>query len=165
MKFRLAGIESESIVDGTGLRMAVFFQGCKHACPGCHNPQTWNMDGGRLCDVSEILDEYGKNKLLNGVTLTGGDPVYQPKAALEIAKGIHDMGGDVWLYTGYTMESLVEICRKDNDVLELVNNVDVIVDGPFIESQKDMTLRFRGSRNQRILYLSDIDKFMKDFRW
>lgn len=157
MKFRLAGIESESIVDGTGLRMAVFFQGCKHACPGCHNPQTWDMNGGKLYDTEDILEEYGKNRLLNGVTLTGGDPVYQPEAALEIAKGIHDMSGDVWLYTGYTIEALVSL--NDDNVNKLIDSVDVIVDGPFIESQRDMTLRFRGSRNQRILYRDDIDKF------
>lgn len=159
MKFRLAGIEPESIVDGTGLRMAVFFQGCKHACTGCHNPQTWDMNGGRLYNTEDILEEYSKNRLLNGVTLTGGDPVYQPEAATEIAKGVHDMSGDVWLYTGYTIEALVSL--NDDNVNKLIDNVDVIVDGPFIESQKDITLRFRGSRNQRILYRDDIDKFIK----
>ena len=157
MKFRLAGIEPESIVDGPGLRMAVFFQGCKHACHGCHNPQTWDMNGGKLYDTEDILEEYGKNRLLNGVTLTGGDPVYQPEAALEIAKGVHDMSGDVWLYTGYTIEALVSL--NDDNVNKLIENVDVIVDGPFVESQRDITLRFRGSRNQRILYRDDIDKF------
>lgn len=160
MKFRLAGIEPESIVDGTGLRMAVFFQGCKHACLGCHNPQTWDINGGKLYDTEDILKEYGKNRLLNGVTLTGGDPVYQPEAAIEIAKGIHDMSGDVWLYTGYTIEALMSL--NNGNVDKLINNVDVIVDGPFIESQRDITLRFRGSCNQRILYRGDIDKFTKE---
>lgn len=117
------------------------------------------MNGGRLYNTEDILEEYSKNRLLNGVTLTGGDPVYQPEAATEIAKGVHDMSGDVWLYTGYTIEALVSL--NDDNVNKLIDNVDVIVDGPFIESQKDITLRFRGSRNQRILYRDDIDKFIK----
>lgn len=160
MKLKLAGIESESIVDGPGLRMAVFFQGCGHHCPACHNKKTWDFDGGFVMDVEDVIEEYTNNPLLSGVTLTGGDPVYQPIAALELTLGIKDLRGDVWLYTGYTIEELVELSKSDENVLDLINNVDVIVDGPFIESKKDMTLRFRGSYNQRILYRDDIDKYM-----
>jgi len=148
MLFRAAGIEKESIVDGPGIRMAVFFQGCNHKCNGCHNPETWDFNGGKIMKTSDVIEMYKRNMLYSGITLTGGDPLYQPYPALELAQSIHELGGNVWLYTGF------EITKELADievVRNLILNVDTIVDGPFILEERDLGLEFRGSRNQRIL--------------
>jgi len=147
MLFKLAGIERESIVDGPGIRLAVFFQGCDHKCLFCHNPKSWEFDGGTSVDTQDIIEEYKANPLYKGITLTGGDPVYQASAALELTNEIHKLGGNVWLYTGFTMKELLQMSET---VRSLVNSVDAIVDGPFMIEYKDLSLRFRGSSNQHI---------------
>lgn len=157
MLFQLAGIEYESIVDGPGVRLAVFFQGCNHKCPGCHNPKSWDFSGGNSVDTTTVINHYKSNPMYSGITLTGGDPVYQPEAAFELAQAVHELNGNVWLYTGFTMEELK--CLNDNVQL-LVSNVDAIVDGPFKIEERDLSLQFRGSRNQCI-YEKKNGKFVK----
>ncbi len=152
MLFRIAGIIPNSCVDGLGLRMAVFFQGCKHCCPGCQNPHTWNFQGGYDYNTNDILTAYKEDELLSGITLTGGDPLYQPIAATVLAKGVKELGGNVWCYTGFVYEEIIEPEQK-----ELLRYVDILVDGPFILDLRDISLLWRGSSNQRILHLKDGD--------
>ena len=148
MRFRLAGVVNDSIVDGPGLRLAVFAQGCPHHCPGCHNPQSHDFDGGEWGDTAEILRIAEDNCLLDGITLTGGEPFCQPEACAELARGAHELGLNVWVYTGYLFENLLNGTDAQR---ELLKNADVLVDGPFLIAQKSMDVRFRGSKNQRLI--------------
>lgn len=135
----------ESYVDGDGIRFAIFMQGCLRNCAGCHNPETHALDGGRLIDTAEIISAVKKNPLLDGITLTGGEPLLQLDAANELARAAKNLGLSVWLYTGYTFEEI------PSNAATLLESVDVIIDGAFIESQRDLDLQFRGSSNQRII--------------
>lgn len=148
MRFRLAGVVNDSIVDGPGLRLAVFAQGCPHHCPECHNPQSHDFDGGEWGDTDEILRIAEDNCLLDGITLTGGEPFCQPEACTELARGAHELGLNVWVYTGYLFENLLNGTDAQR---ELLKNADVLVDGPFLIAQKSMDVRFRGSKNQRLI--------------
>lgn len=148
MKFRIAGIADDSIVDGPGLRLTVFVQGCPHRCPGCHNPQSHDFSGGTLADTEEILAQMRDNFLLDGVTLSGGEPFAQAEACTEIARGARAAGLNVWCYTGYWFEDLLEGAGEWRALLEAI---DVLVDGPFVLGQRSLDLRFRGSSNQRVL--------------
>ncbi|MDR3050235.1 MAG: anaerobic ribonucleoside-triphosphate reductase activating protein [Oscillospiraceae bacterium] len=149
MEIRLAGLVVDSIVDGPGLRLAVFVQGCAHRCPGCHNPASHDPAGGYTDDTERLLTLLRGNALLSGITLSGGEPLLQPVPCLALAQGSHALGKNVWLYTGYTWEEMLG--QSDPDVLALLCAVDVVVDGPFIEAQRTLNLRFRGSKNQRLL--------------
>ena len=151
MKLRIAGIANDSIVDGPGLRLTVFFQGCPYGCPGCHNPQTHDPRGGREADTAEILDLMDKNPLLDGLTLSGGEPFLQPEAALALARAARDKGLNVWVYSGATYEELK--ARRDKATDALLEACDVLVDGPFILAGRSLDLSFRGSRNQRLIDL------------
>ena len=148
MRFRLAGVVNDSIVDGPGLRLAVFAQGCPHHCPECHNPQSHDFDGGEWGDTAEILRIAEDNCLLDGITLTGGEPFCQPEACAELARGAHKLGLNVWVYTGYLFENLLNGTDAQR---ELLKNADVLVDGPCLIAQKSMDVRFRGSKNQRLI--------------
>lgn len=148
MRFRLAGVVNDSIVDGPGLRLAVFAQGCPHHCPECHNPQSHDFDGGEWGDTAEILRIAEDNCLLDGITLTGGEPFCQPEACAELARGAHELELNVWVYTGYLFENLLNGTDAQR---ELLKNADVLVDGPFLIAQKSMDVRFRGSKNQRLI--------------
>lgn len=148
MRIRLAGVVNDSIVDGPGLRLAVFAQGCPHHCPECHNPQSHDFDGGEWGDTAEILRIAEDNCLLDGITLTGGEPFCQPEACAELARGAHELGLNVWVYTGYLFENLLNGTDAQR---ELLKNADVLVDGPFLIAQKSMDVRFRGSKNQRLI--------------
>ena len=145
MQFRIAGLVPESFVDGDGIRFAIFFQGCLRNCEGCHNPETHAPDGGHLVDTAEIIDALKKNPLLDGITLTGGEPLLQLDAATELARSAKSFGLSVWCYTGFAFEELTADAQK------LLDNVDVLIDGAFIESLRDIDLQFRGSSNQRII--------------
>ena len=147
MKIRIAGIVPESYVDGEGIRFAIFMQGCLRNCRGCHNPDTHALDGGKILDTAEIIAEIKKNPLLTGITLSGGEPLLQIAPALELAKTAKNLGLDVWLYTGYKIENI------PSNADELLKFVDVVVDGEYIEELRDLELEFRGSKNQRIIYL------------
>ena len=148
---RLAGIVRESIVDGPGLRLTIFTQGCPHRCKGCHNPQTHNPAGGYDAEAENILDILDKNPLLRGVTLSGGEPVDQAKALLPLAYAVIERSRDIVIFTGYTFEQLLEMGEETPEIIELLSLSFLLIDGPYIENQRDLTLRFRGSGNQRLL--------------
>ncbi len=147
MQIRLSGIVNDSIVDGTGIRMTVFVQGCTHNCKGCHNPQTHDLNGGYLADTDDILEKALKNPLLEGLTFSGGEPFLQPVPLADLAIKAHKAGYNIFCYTGFLYEQLLE----DGERKKLLENVDFLVDGPFIEEQKSLMLNFRGSKNQRII--------------
>lgn len=148
MKLRIAGTVNDSIVDGPGLRYAVFTQGCPHDCPGCHNPQTHDFSGGKDIDTSEILAQIRKNPLLEGLTLTGGEPFCQCTACIALAQGAHAHGLNVWCYSGYTFEELI---NGKAEWRLLLQNIDMLVDGPFLLEKRSLDCRFRGSSNQRLI--------------
>lgn len=150
-ELRISGIIRESVVDGPGIRFVVFTQGCPHHCPGCHNPNTHPFDGGKLVDTAKVLEEAAKNPLLKGVTLSGGEPFCQPGPLAALAKELRELGLDVMVYSGYTFEQLLEQAETEPDVMNLLRQTDVLVDGRFMEAEKSLNLRFRGSANQRIL--------------
>ncbi|NLC52752.1 MAG: anaerobic ribonucleoside-triphosphate reductase activating protein [Firmicutes bacterium] len=149
LSIQIAGIIPESIVDGPGLRAVVFFQGCPHRCPGCHNQETWDPQGGQRLLVDEVWRRLRYNPLLSGITLSGGEPLVQPEGALALARKARTVQGNVMIYTGYTWE---EISRMNSPVIaELLKMTALLVDGPFLIGEKDDALPFRGSRNQRII--------------
>lgn len=149
MEIRIAGIVEDSIVDGRGIRMAVFVQGCPHHCPGCHNPQTHDFAGGTIDDTDRIFEAFRENPLYRGITFSGGEPFCQPKPLKALADRVHAIKKDVTIYTGWTYEALCAM--HDPDVDALLSVCDVLVDGPFIEAQRDPELLFRGSANQRLI--------------
>ncbi len=150
-KLRIADIIQDSIVDGPGMRLTVFTQGCPHHCPGCHNPQTWAPEGGKEVSVDEIIKKLTSNPLTDGVTLSGGEPYFQAAACAEIAERAHAEGYNVWCYSGYTFEEITEKSKTDEAFNKLLSQTDVLVDGPFIAEEKSLTLKWRGSRNQRVI--------------
>ena len=150
---RLSGdLEHDSIVNGPGLRAVLWTQGCRQACPGCQNPETWTEDPsvGATVTIEKVKDELRQLKGQSGITFCGGEPLLQGKACLKIAKFCKDeLGWNVWSFTGLVYEQI----PRDSDAWKFVEELDALIDGPFIMSQRDLTLKFRGSRNQRILYL------------
>lgn len=146
---RIADTVNDSIVDGHGLRFAVFTQGCRHHCPGCHNPETHDPAGGREVSAEELLRQAAANPLLEGITISGGEPFLQAAACAELAEGAHRMGLNVWTYTGFLFERLRD--AGDPAWEALLRATDVLVDGPFLEKDQSYELHFRGSRNQRLI--------------
>lgn len=135
------------MVDGPGFRTSIYCAGCNHQCPGCHNPQSWDFRGGREMTVEQIMRVIEADPFTRGVTFSGGDPMYQAAGFAELARQIHRRTQkDIWCYTGFTFESLIH-----DDQRELLAELDVLVDGPFIEKFSDPDLLFRGSYNQRII--------------
>ncbi|HEX2953328.1 MAG TPA: anaerobic ribonucleoside-triphosphate reductase activating protein [Bacillota bacterium] len=149
---RFAGITEESVVDGPGLRSVIFFQGCPHHCRGCHNPETWDFAGGSEAPVNTVWEAVSGHPLLQGITLSGGEPFAQPKAALYLASQAKKKGWDVMVFTGYTWEKLIGF--KDPTIHDLLDQIDLLVDGRFMLEERDLSLRYRGSRNQRIIDLA-----------
>ncbi len=147
MDIRIAGLVNDSIVDGPGFRYAIFTQGCPHDCPGCHNPETHSFTGGKCVDTREIIENFRKNPLLDGITLTGGDPFCQPAPCAELARAAHESNLNVWAYSGYLFEEIL----ADPAMRAMLEEVDVLVDGPFLLAQRTLSLRFRGSKNQRLI--------------
>ncbi|HAN44764.1 MAG TPA: anaerobic ribonucleoside-triphosphate reductase activating protein [Ruminococcaceae bacterium] len=156
---RIAGIIKESIVDGPGIRFVVFAQGCPHNCDGCHNPQTHDFNGGKLCEIDKLLQEIDKNPLISGVTFSGGEPFCQAKALALLAKEVKKRGLNIFAYSGYTFEELVNM--QNEAVAELLSLCDVLVDGRYIKGQRNLMLKFRGSENQRII---DVQKSLQQGR-
>ncbi|MBQ4486271.1 MAG: anaerobic ribonucleoside-triphosphate reductase activating protein [Oscillospiraceae bacterium] len=150
-KIRIAGIVEDSIVDGPGLRISIFVQGCPHACEGCHNPQTWDFDGGHDMTIGAILERIKHDPLLDGVTFSGGEPMCKAKALAFLAKKSHEMGLNVIVYTGYIFEYLLEHADDENGYMELLKETDILIDGPFVLKKRDLELKFKGSSNQRII--------------
>lgn len=147
MKIRVLDIVRGTTVDGPGFRTSIYFAGCHHACPGCHNPQSWDFGGGVEMSLDEIMDIVREEDF--DVTISGGDPLYHPDEVRELSRRVVDVGHKVWLYTGFTIEE-IEADPRLADALEFI---DTIVDGPYIEALRDTDLLFRGSSNQRIIPL------------
>ena len=147
IKLRVVDIVDGTSVDGPGLRTSIYFAGCDHRCPGCHNPSTWPHDDGRDMSISEIIARIDDNGF--NVTFSGGDPLYQADKVAVLAEEIkRRLGKTVWCYTGFTYDELAE---GPEDVRRLLRAVDVLVDGPFVEALRDTSLLFRGSANQRLI--------------
>lgn len=146
---RIAGTQRDSIVDGPGIRYVIFTQGCPHHCVGCHNPQTHDFDGGEVADVEAILKEIFGNRLVGGVTFSGGEPFCQASALLPIAEAVKGRGKHLMIYTGYLLEELQKM--PDADVQRLLELADILVDGPFVLAQRNLTLSYCGSENQRVI--------------
>lgn len=145
---RIAGTIGESIVDGPGFRYVIFTQGCPHHCPGCHNPETHDFSGGTDINSDELVADILKNPLLTGVTFSGGEPFCQAEGLCAVADGLNGKKS-LMAYTGYTFEQLMEL--PDPWVRKLLEKLTLLVDGRFVEEEKGLELRFRGSANQRVL--------------
>lgn len=143
--YQVLDIVRGTTVDGPGFRTAIYLAGCRHRCPGCHNPRSWDFDAGETMTLDEIMAIVEEEDF--DVTLTGGDPLYNPESTAALAQAICKTGHSVWLYTGFTYE---EIIASDRLSLPL-QYLEAIVDGPFVESLRDPDLLFRGSSNQRII--------------
>ncbi len=152
---RISGIAPESIVDGPGIRYTVFTQGCPHRCEGCHNPETHDPSGGYDITAGEILQNIRKNPLLDGVTLSGGEPFMQPKQLLPLVRKVKEEGLSVIVYSGYTFEELM----RNADAVALLQYADILIDGRFILADRSLELLFRGSKNQRII---DVPKSLSE---
>lgn len=142
---RVLDIIAGTSVDGPGLRTSIYLAGCSHHCPGCHNPHSWDFTGGREMTVSEILEEVDRHGF--NVTFSGGDPIYQYRSLTKLAKELNERGYTIWCYTGFLFEEL----RGNPAMTPLLEQLEAVVDGPFIEARKDSSLLFRGSANQRII--------------
>ncbi|MDW7651275.1 MAG: 4Fe-4S cluster-binding domain-containing protein [Bacillota bacterium] len=153
MKLRLAGLQKNSVVDGPGLRTVVFSQGCPHNCPGCHNPQTLDPNGGQWADVSELAATICVEKGMRGVTFSGGEPFLQARALAALAVPLRESGLHIMIYSGYTYEELRGMAISDSAVAALLAAGDLLVDGRFVLAQRDLSLLYRGSHNQRIIDL------------
>ena len=156
-KLRISGIVNDSIVDGPGLRLFVFTQGCPHHCPGCHNPQTHDYKGGRKISIRKIEKDILANPLLTGITFSGGEPFIQAKQLLPLAKFIKDKGLELASYTGFLFEELYN--NKVPFARELLNYIDVLIDGKFVLAQRSLNLKFKGSKNQRTI---DVQASLKE---
>ena len=148
---KIAGLVHDSIVDGPGLRFVVFTQGCERHCVGCHNPETWDKEGGSEMAVDEVIANMLGNPLTDGLTLSGGEPFLQAADCVKLAAAAHEHGLNVWAHTGFTFEELLIRAGPLSAVKELLVLTDVIVDGPFIASERTLSLKWRGSKNQRLL--------------
>ena len=144
---RIAGTIGESIVDGPGIRYVLFTQGCPHGCVGCHNPQTHDFAGGKEVTVDTLLADITKNPFVKAVTLSGGEPFCQPAALAQLAAPLKEKGYHLMCYIGYTFEQLLQ----NEDARPLLEQLDLLVDGPFVLDRKNIELKFRGSDNQRVL--------------
>ncbi len=163
-ELRVSGIVEESIVDGPGLRYTVFTQGCPHHCPGCHNPQTHDFDGGTMMRIDDIFAQYRENPLLSGITFSGGEPFCQPEPLYALALKVKALGHNVMTYSGYTYEQLLEMAAADEHVRELLSVTDILVDGRYVQELRDLNLKYRGSSNQRVILLNkSLDKLI-DFQ-
>lgn len=146
-----ADLQSDSIVDGPGLRTVIWTQGCSHHCKGCQNPQTWDFNGGGLVKVDDVLEAIDELECQTGITFSGGDPMYQVEACNRIAEYCKDKGYNIWVYTGFTYEEVLKLAEKNPTYIDFLNKIDVLVDGRFILEERDLSLLFRGSRNQRLI--------------
>lgn len=148
-------IYRETIIDGPGLRYSIYLSGCRHACKGCHNPESWNpLAGIPLTDfmIEQIIDEINANPLLDGITISGGDPFYNPSELTELLRNLKSQCKlKIWCYTGYTIEEIMQ----DKNLSEPLQYIDTLIDGPYISELYDPTLLWRGSNNQRIIRIKD----------
>lgn len=161
MKIRLATdqIQRDSIVDGEGIRSVIWTQGCSHHCIGCHNPETHSFTEGYLLEVSDVIKKIDSLEGQDGITFSGGDPMSQAEACSLIASHCKEIGLNVWCYTGYTFEELMNMSESNPYIMNFLKNIDVLVDGEFILEEKSLDLKFKGSKNQRII---DVPKSLKE---
>ena len=162
MKIRLTSI-LESNANGPGLRKVFFSQGCSHGCPDCFNKHTWDFNGGALIDLDEEIAKTIDQSYLAGVTFSGGDPFDQPEPFAYLAKALKKANINIWSYTGYTWEQLMELSKKNVHIKQLLENIDVLVDGPFINKLKSEEIQWRGSSNQRIILVPESLKEKKNY--
>nr|WP_027307378.1 MULTISPECIES: anaerobic ribonucleoside-triphosphate reductase activating protein [Caloramator] len=155
VKLRIAGINRESLVDGPGIRYVIFSQGCIHNCKGCHNKDTHPLDGGYEVELEYIYNDILKNKFIDGVTFSGGDPLIQADKFSILAKMLKEKNIHIICYTGYIFEDII----NEKDKLELLKNIDILIDGPFIQEQRTLKKSFVGSTNQRII---DVKKSLEN---
>lgn len=160
-KIRIAGVVKESTVDGPGFRYVIFTQGCPHHCEGCHNPETHDMNGGKLESITTLVEDIKKNPLLKGITLSGGEPFMQAKKLVKLLSLLDLNRYTVMAYTGFKYEYLLENANEDNGFLELLKLTDVLIDGKFELSLKSEKAKFRGSTNQRAI---DVKRSLKENR-
>lgn len=153
-----ADLTIDSIVDGPGLRAVLWTQGCKHHCPGCQNERTWDFNGGGLVPIKMVLEAIDELESQDGITFSGGDPMFQVEACNVIAEHCKKRGLNIWVYTGFTYEEIMELSKKNPLYLDFLKKIDVLVDGRFILKERDLSLLFRGSRNQRLI---DIPKTLE----
>lgn len=151
-------IQQNSIVDGEGLRIVVWAQGCSHNCEGCHNPETHDFNKGQKRDVEELKLEIKDIKGHDGITFSGGDPMFQPKQFAELSKFAKSINLNVWCYTGFKFEELQKLSKVNEDVKNFLAKIDVLVDGKFKIEERSLNLWFKGSRNQRVL---DVQKSLE----
>ncbi len=144
----LSSIVTDSIVDGPGIRVTVFCQGCPHHCKGCHNAKTWKFGIGTPTSVERIVEIVQAHPLSRGVTFSGGEPFSQAAGFAKLAKLLKAKGYEVASYSGYTFE---ELLSGDDDQRALLNEIDILIDGRFVIEEKSLSTPFRGSRNQRII--------------
>lgn len=149
-KIRILDIVEETMVDGPGLRTSIYCAGCSHHCPGCHNPESWDFDGGYDMEIEDLLKVINDDEFSN-VTFTGGDPLFQVEAFTELARRIKETSNKtIWCYSGYTLEQI----QADPHLAQILPYLDVLVDGLYVDALRDTELLFRGSSNQRIIYLT-----------
>ena len=160
-KIRIAGVIKESTVDGPGFRYVIFTQGCPHHCEGCHNPETHDMNGGKLESITTLAEDITKNPLLKGITLSGGEPFMQAKKLAKLLSLIDLKRYSVMTYTGFKYEYLISNANDDNGYLELLKLTDVLIDGKFMKDLKSSSAKFRGSANQRAI---DVKSSLKENR-
>lgn len=151
MLIKLAGLVPESYVDGPGIRFTIFTQGCPHHCKGCHNPETHDFNGGRTADTDRILKKITDNPLIKGVTFSGGEPFCQAEPLADLGRKLKDRGYHIMSYSGYTFEELLEKSNENSAVKELLSCLDILVDGRFILEERSLEIKFRGSKNQRLI--------------
>lgn len=156
---RLSGIAYESLVNGPGIRRVFFSQGCRHNCKGCFNPDTHDFNGGEEKDIEELIKDTLSNPMIKGVTFSGGDPFERAEEFSYMAKRFKENNLNIWSYTGYTFEEILKNMEKRKGFKDLLNNIDVLVDGRFIEEEMTEGLKYRGSKNQRII---DVQKSLKE---
>ena len=150
-RFATRNIQSDSIVDGEGIRSVIWFQGCSHNCPGCHNPETHDFNAGELVSLDEMKEQIDELEYQAGVTFSGGDPMMQVEALTELAAYVKSKGMNVWCYTGFTFEELMTLAEKNDNYRKALEQIDVLVDGKFVMDLKSFDVQFRGSSNHRIL--------------
>ena len=162
---RLYGLVTDSIVDGPGFRTAIFVQGCPYHCEGCHNPESQPFEGGTVWTLDDVEKKFTNNPLLSGITLSGGEPAEQAAPCAELARRAHQKGLNVWTYTGSILEKLTERAQDDPALAELLQQTDVLVDGPFILAQRSLELDFCGSKNQRLIDMNETRRQGKIVLW
>lgn len=151
VRLAIADIQTDSIVDGEGIRSVIWFQGCSHNCFGCHNPETHDFKAGTEVSIDDVKKQIDELEYQSGITFSGGDPMMQIEALEELAKYTKEKDMNVWVYTGYTFEEVLKLAESNKHYKNALNYIDVLVDGKFIMDLKSFDVEFRGSSNQRII--------------